>query len=209
MQAIAFTAIIALTAGCATDYRNASATSSTFEDGAVSIDDTILKLDAVLIALDDLLESPARNISSQFQEYSRAVSELEESVKTFDSSTRTLETQGNQYFQNWETEISKIQNQDIQSRSRERKENTARQFRAVSNEFLQTRNDLAPFVSGLVDIRTALRIDLTESGISSLDGLLQDANKDGEYLRRSMVRLSDDFRTMKGSLSAARPVSSR
>ena len=81
----------------------------------------------------------------------------------------------------------------------------AEQFREVSEGYAKTRDDLEPFVSGLVDIRTALATDLTEGGLNSLDGLLKAANRDAVSLRKSMIKLSAAFKEVGISLSPAVP----
>ncbi len=206
LKGIAFSAVIALAAGCAsTGYKKAQTTSTSLQDTAQSIDDTLVPLNAVLVALDDLVKSPGEDITAQYQTYSSAVSQLEASVKNVNTHALQMRAQGDAYFQNWEAELAKIQSNDIQARSRDRKVSMAKDFRAVSDRYARTRDDLEPFVSGLVDIRTALGTDLTKAGLGSLNGLLKEANRDAAELRASMVELSADFKAMGISLSPAIP----
>lgn len=203
---IACGTLVLFAAGCASvGYKQAHTTSSSLQNAAQSIDQSIAPLNVVLAALDDLVRNPDNDITAQFKTYSAAVSNLEDSAKDVNLYAQQMQVQGDAYFQNWEEELAKIQSNDIQARSRERKDEMAKQFRSVSDRYLKTRNDLNPFVSGLVDIRTALATDLTQEGLASLNGLLRDANRDADSLRNSMVQLSSEFKAMGVSLSPDGP----
>lgn len=206
LQIIVVTIILALGVGCASvGYEQADATSSSLQAAAQSIDDTLLPLSAVLVALDDLVTAPGEDLTTQFEIYSSAVSQLEESVKSVNMHASQMQTQGDAYFQNWEAELANIQSNDIQSRSRDRKQAMAKQFREVSDGYARTRDELTPFVSDLIDIRTALGTDLTEGGLNSLNGLLKTANREAASLRKSMIQLSAAFKDIGVSLSPAVP----
>lgn len=202
----AIAALVAFASGCATaGYKQAQTTSTSLQEAAQSIDDTLAPLNAVLFALDDLLNRPGEDLTPQFQSYSAAVGNLETSVNNINRHAQQMRADGTVYFDSWEAEIAKIQSNDIQSRSRERKDEMVNDFRAVSAEYAQTRDELEPFMSDLIDIRTALATDLTSAGLSSLDGLLKSANRDAGSLRDSMVQLSSEFKAMGLSLSPAMP----
>lgn len=203
---IACGTLIAFATGCASvGYKQAHTTSTSLQNAAQSIDESLVPLNEVLAALDDLIENPGEDITPQFQTYSSAVSQLEASAKSVNHYAGQMQVQGDAYFLNWETEIAKIQSNDIQSRSRDRKDEMAKQFRAVGDRYIKTRDDLAPFVSGLVDIRTALATDLTQNGLASLNGLLKEANRDADSLRKLMVQLSSEFKSLGASLSSDGP----
>lgn len=199
-------ALIAFAAGCASvGYKQAHTTSISLQNAAQSIDETIVPLNEVVTALGDLLNRPGDDITAQFETYSAAVNELEDAAKSVGHYASQMQVEGDSYFQSWEMELAKIQSNDIQARSRSRKIESEREFRSVSDRYLSTRNELTPFVSGLVDIRTALATDLTQDGLDSLDGLLKRANRDADSLRKSMLELSSEFKAMGVSLSSDGP----
>lgn len=203
---IALAACGVLIAGCAsTGYEKADTTSTSLQEAAQGIDNALVPLDAVVTALSDLVNNPGPDITPQFQKYSSAVSKLESLANEVSSRAAAMQEQGAAYFQKWNEELAKIQNDDIHTRSLDRKNAVAARFERVRVSYVQTTAAFAPFMSDLKDIRTALATDLTAGGLASVKGLASKANDKVLPLRESLVRLSAEFKNLGVALSAATP----
>jgi hypothetical protein len=204
---VALIAMGTLLAGCnTTGYEKASSTSLTLSQAAQSIDNARAPIDAVLASLSELVNFPAPDVTKQFQKYDAAVSKLEAQATEVRGYATTLQEQGTAYLQKWDEELAKIKNDDIQTRSQERKAATTARFEQVRTSYLHASAQFAPFMSDLKDIRTALSTDLTLGGIASVKGLSGKANEKALPLRETLVRLSADFRTLGVALSTTSPV---
>ncbi len=190
-------AVAAFTSGCnSLGYQKAKDTSTSLRETAQSIDDTLPTLETVIDALDALSENTTQDIVAQYQTYRTEVSNFEKSVGVVNSRAKDMQLLGDVYFRNWEDEIAKIQNNDIQSKSRNRKIDVSKKFNTLSLSYLEADELLTPFLSNLSDIRTAIGTDLTQGGLRSVQGLLKRAQKDAERIRSSLTRLSSDFRDL-------------
>ena len=203
---VAIAACGVLVTGCiSTGYEKAGTTSTSLRDAAQGIDNALGPLDAVVAALSDLVTNPGPDITPQFQKYSAAVSNLESLANEVSSREAAMRLQGAAYFQKWDEELAKIQNDDIQTRSLDRKNEVAARFAKVRVSYAQTTANFAPFMSDLKDIRTALATDLTAGGLASVKGLASKANDKVLPLRESLISLSTDFKNLGVSLSTATP----
>jgi hypothetical protein len=196
----------ALIAGCAsTGFEKAGATSTSLREAARDVDNTLVPLDNVVATLSDLVTNPEPDITLQFQKFNTALDNLELQANKVSSREAAMRHQGAAYFQKWDEELAKIQNDNIQTRSLDRKNAVAAQFEEVRLSYAQTSANFTPFLSDLKDIRTALSMDLTAGGLASVKGLASKANDKVLPLRESLVRLSAEFRKLGVSISTATP----
>lgn len=196
-----------LFAGCASSgYQKAGKTSTSLQETAQGIDHALVPLDHVVATLADLVNNPNPDITPQFKKYSAAVTRLESLADDVRDHATAMRGQGAAYFKNWDLELAKIQNEDIHSRSLDRKNAVAAQFERVRISYAKTSTEFAPFMSDLKDIRTALATDLTAGGIASVKGLSGTANEKLLPLRESLIGLSSDFKSLGVAMSTATPV---
>ncbi len=200
-------ASLLLVAGCASSgYQKAGKTSTSLREAAQGIDHALVPLDNVVVTLADLVNNPNPDITPQFKKYSAAVSKLESLSDDVSDHATAMRAQGTAYFKNWDLELAKIQNEDIHSRSLDRKNTVAAQFECVRVSYAKTSTEFAPFMSDLKDIRTALATDLTSGGIASVKSLSLKANEKVQPLRESLIGLSTDFKSLGVAMSSATPV---
>lgn len=195
--------VACLMAGCAShSYDKAAVTSTSLEKAAQNIHKGNGQIDTVLFALSNLVNSPDANIEPQFHKFSAAVSKLESLSNDVTTQTAAMQTQGNDYFRSWDLELAKIQNEDIRSRSTDRKNAVAARFNKVRMSYVQTQAAFTPFMSDLKDIRTALSTDLTAGGIASIKSVANHADNNVTPLRESLSALEAEFKALGIALSS-------
>jgi len=196
------------TAGCATSssstsYKKAGDTSTSLQETAVGIDKGEVQIDAVLVALSDLVNNPNTDIKSQFEKFNASVGKLDSLSKDVSKQALAMQAQGAAYFQQWDTDLATIQNEDIRSRSTDRKNRVAARFDRVRASYAHTRDAFVPFMSRLTDIRTALATDLTAGGLASVKSTANEAKSDAAPLREALRDLSAEFTALGLSLSSS------
>lgn len=198
--------VLGFSAGCATTaHQRAGNTSSSLREAALGVDRSNAQIDVVLATLSDLVNSPHANLKSQFNAFSGAVTKLEAEAKSVNDQAAAMQEQGAAYFQQWDTELATIQNENIRTRSLDRKNTVSARFDKVRASYVQARADFAPFLSDLRDIRTALTADLTAGGLASIKSVSDKAGRNVYPLRASLSGLAVDFKTLGVSLSASTP----
>ena len=200
-------AISLLLAGCGTcGFDKANCTSDSLQKDAKAIDQSNLQLDAVVVTLTDLMNNPGPDMKPQFKNFSSAVDKLESSANEVNRQVGAMQVQGAEYFQKWDEELAKIHNEDIRTRSADRKTLVAARFAKVKASYVQAKTNFDPFMSDLKDIRTALATDLTSAGLVSVKGVVIKANNDATPLHESLSNLAAGFKELGNSISAKTPV---
>lgn len=197
-------ALSLLAGGCAsTGYEKANNTSVTVEKAAREIRRGNGQIDAVLFALSSLVNNPEADIKPQFAKFDSALGKLESLAADVNEQTTAMQALGADYFRTWDAELAKIQNEDIRSRSSDRKIVVAARFEKVRVSYLNTKAAFQPFMSDLKDIRTSLATDLTVAGVASIKSTANKAQNNVTPLRESMSALEADFKELGVSLSAS------
>ncbi len=190
--------------GCAsTGYEKAGHTTASIEKTAREIHKGNGQIDAVLFALSSMVNNPEADIKPQFAKFDTALGKLESLSEDVNKQNAAMQAQGADYFRNWDAELAKIQNEDIRSRSAERKSAVAARFDKVRVSYAKTKATFQPFLSDLKDIRTSLATDLTVAGVASIKSTANKAQSNVTPLRESMSELEADFKALGVSLSAS------
>ena len=209
-KSLVFASAVALTVfagGCAssssTSYKKAGDASTSIQKTAVGIDKGEVQIDAVLLALSDLVNHPNTDLKAQFEKFNTSVDKLDSLSKDVSKQAVAMQAQGAAYFQQWNTDLDTMQNEDIRSRSTERKNLVAARFDRVRASYAQAKNAFVPFMSRLTDVRTALATDLTTEGLASVKSVANEAKTDATPLREALRDLSTEFKALGVSLSTA------
>jgi hypothetical protein len=196
----------ALISGCSSpSYEKAASTSTSLQSAAEVIDKSSVQIDMALAALSDLVTAPGGDRETQFQTFTSLLEGLQSLYQEVLEEAGEMQTAGAVYFQNWDEDLAKINNEDIRARSTERKNEVSARFERVGASYQKVTAHFAPFMSDLRDIRTALGTDLTAGGLASIKEILDKAKKDAVPLRESLAELSREFRELGVSLAVSTP----
>ncbi len=207
LTSVSLASLVLLSGGCASNSYNTKAadTSSSLEKTAQDVRLGNGQIDAVLFALSGLVNSPAADLKPQFNKFTSAVEKLEDLAADISKQATSMQASGADYFRTWDEELAKINNEDIRSRSTDRKNAVAARFERVRVTYVQTKSAFIPFLSDLKDIRTALATDLTAGGLASVKTVANHAGDNVPPLRESLSNLESEFKSLGVSLSANTP----
>jgi outer membrane murein-binding lipoprotein Lpp len=200
---LAFAALATLLfTGCASSgYKKADSASTSVQKAAQGIDKSSRQIDAVLAALTDLLGSTEGNLKPKYKKFAAAVSSLESEAKSVSRKSEAMQKQGAAYFTQWDKDLATIQNEDIRTRSEDRRRAVASRFEKLGASYEKVRSDFLPFLSDVTDIRTALANDLTVGGLAEIKPVAGKAEVDAVPLRASLGQLSADFNALGVALA--------
>jgi chromosome segregation ATPase len=203
---VVLTIAAALISGCSSpSYEKAATTSTSLQSAAGVIDKSNVQIDMVLAALSELVTTPGEDLETQFRTYSSLMEGLQSLSDDVREKAGDMQTAGAAYFQQWDDDLANISNEDIRTRSTERKNEVSARFERLRASYQEVNSHFAPFMSDLKDIHTALSSDLTAAGLASIEEVLGKANKDAVALRGSLAKLSKEFRELGVSLAATTP----
>src|SRR5262245_11464714 len=158
-----------------------------------------------MTALHGLVNEPATDLEPQFKAFSKGVDQLDATAKKVRDAAAGMDEKGKAYFADWDAQIAGIQNEDIRAGSAERKEAVEANFKDIQAEYGKSRDSFKPLMTNLMDIRTALKADLTMNGLAAIKKSVKTVNGQAEDVKESLVKLEKSFREMGVKMSNAGP----
>ncbi len=190
--------------GCAsTSYEKAGTASVTISKAAQEIHKGNGQIDAVLFALTGLVNTPNADLKPQFTRFDSELRKLESLSDEVNDRCEDMQSQGADYFRDWDADLAKIKNENIRNSSSNRKDFVASRFERVRLNYVKTKAAFRPFLSDLQDIRTSLATDLTPGGVASIKSIANKAQANVTPLRESMTALESDFKALGVSLATS------
>lgn len=199
-------ATVALIAGCTTaNYKQGAATASALTDSANRINEGNASIDQTLSNLNDLVSNPQPDLRKQYGKFSSSVDDLGATQRDVDDKAGNMKASGAAYFEKWDLELSKINNEDIRQRGETRKQDVAARFERIATRYSDTRAAFQPFMSDLRDVQRFLGTDLTVGGLAASQTFVAKANGDAVPLRDAYAQLAAEFKGLGLSMSTAGP----
>ncbi len=177
----------------------ASDTSESIRSASDNVQQMRLQMDSTLAALRDLTERPG-DIRGQFEEVRREFAALETTSAKVTNSANKMQNQGDAYLRDWGREVATIQNPELRGASFERRDEVAERLERISRNYQEVRSEYAPFRASVMDVITALSVDLSQRGLETARPFVARANDRAEPVKNSLDRLSGDFREVGVSL---------
>jgi murein L,D-transpeptidase YcbB/YkuD len=195
--------VVLFIAGCATtkNYQKAEGISQSLEKTAQVINETNVQVGIVTSTLGSLIQSSSNNIKPQFEKFDTELTKLNSLAEAMYAQSVAIQTEGNNYFKNWEQDLATIKNESIRTRSTQRKLIMAERFETVRTNYEKAKVDLSLYLSNLKDVRTALASDLRSEGLKSVQGATNDSQDHSKQLQRTLSRLSVDYNELSVSMS--------
>ncbi|MCU0784983.1 MAG: DUF2959 family protein [Verrucomicrobia bacterium] len=197
---------IAALAGCASSgHQKGEATAEGLQGAADRIAKAQTTREATLAALNDLVDNPQPDLRPQFKKFNSFLKTWESQIQDAGSKSASMQAKGAAYFEKWDEELAKIQNEDIRNRSLVRKEAVTKQFEKIGIAYAEVDKTRRPLMSDLADIRIALSADLTRAGLDAVRPVVKKANEDAEPLGKAVDKLVEEFKALGLTLSAVAP----
>lgn len=210
MKSLSLSAVLAvvcaLLVGCTSsnEYKPAVKTSSSLQQAAQTVDKTSDQVDASLRSLNAIMMRPG-DMSTAFKTYNNSVSDLESTSDDVSKKVAAMREQRDAYFAQWDKDLATIKNEDVRTRSEQRKAEIQAEFKKVQTDYTQLQRSLRPFMGDLKDIRTSLSFNMTNAGITGIQGLAKKANDDAVPVRQSLNALSADFKELGVAVATTMP----
>lgn len=147
------------------------------------------KINSVNSALNELTRQGQGDIRGAYDRFSEEVSELREMESDFESNTDQMESNAESYFEGWTRSDDQYDNQEIQRRSEERRNEISQRYESISQNSSLVKEDLRSYVSSVNEIESYLSNDLSSQGINSIAGIADDAITEGDQLKNELNSL--------------------
>lgn len=195
-----------LTIGLATLL--ASATQASQEQLATSMKQTRLEaertqdqLATTLGALTTLTKQEQGDLRPAYEAFTAAVAKTKEAADWTRTRAAWMQGDGLNYFADWQTTISSINNKSLQKKSQKRLDAVKKSYGKVTDELKEAAEQFKPFLADLSDIQKVLSTDLTAKGVKGVRSTASRANSQQKKVSRTITDALEEMKKMEAALA--------
>jgi len=198
-------ALAAALSGCGTTsgYQQADKTGA----GIAELRDEVINVkkavDAALKSLDQIAVSATTDPRKAYEQFSKAVANVEKAEQRAKDRAETMRSQGDEYFKNWEKQLSEVHSPEVRRLAEERKVKLRATFDGIKTAAQDTKDSFPIFLADLKDLRTFLSNDLTVAGVDSARNVIAKSKKDGGKTQGSLDGLIAELNSVAAALTPA------
>jgi len=194
-----------LLAGCASSgYKQADKTGEAINTLRNDVLNIKTSVDGSLKAMDDLAASASTDPRKAYEAFAKSVTQVENAGAKAKKNAEAMQAKGDAYFQQWETQISSVQNEKIRELAKERKAKLQESFANIKKSAEGAKETFPTFLSDLKDLRTLLSTDLTVQGIASAKSIFKKTKSEGVDVKKHLDELEAELNTVVAAITAAK-----
>ena len=178
---------LSLAAGCSTPgHVKAVKTADRLEDLSASIEELQSRVTATSTALAQLVAQKDQDPAPAFQQLEASVHALESAERRTEGRLHGVRQEAEEYFVTWKEQAATIDDEDLKELSEERRTDLSAAVDRVADVMTPAREAIDAYLGTLRDTLKYLSIDLTPSGIASIDGRAKDASKSSKSIHSKL-----------------------
>jgi len=199
-------AAAALLAGCGTTsgYKQADKTGEGIAEFRAEILNGQKAIDATMTSLSDVAASATTNPRKAFETFSKNVENLESTANKVKKRGQDMKDQGQEYFKQWEKQMTEVNNPEIRSLAEQRKAKLQSTFEEIRKYSEPLKAQFEPWMSDLKDLQKYLSNDLTIAGVDAAKSLFVKTQNQGLDVQKSMESLVAELNTVAATLTPAK-----
>ncbi len=193
----------ALLSGCATTGpgKKQKAVSS-IEEFHKELSKNLDQITETLTALNQIGQPGEGDLYKPYNNFVKQLTRTTDNSLRMNKHANAMATKGREYFDTWEQELSNILNSELRAKGAERREELSETFNRITARAQEVQMTYQPFISDLVDIKTALGNDLTTRGMVSMKPYITKANEYGKIVMTKLQALADEVDRVTNALSS-------
>ncbi|HAC16531.1 MAG TPA: hypothetical protein DCE78_11395 [Bacteroidetes bacterium] len=157
----------------------------------------IVRLDAIGASLDELVKPSQSDRKRAFDVFSENVSTIKKMQENFSKHAADMESNGKEYFAEWDKNNEKYDNPEIQIQSEQRRVELARTYDKIALNNIGVKSAFVAYVTDVNEIERFLSNDLTEAGMESISRISSKVVDNG-------TRLKNELSSLQGAIEEAR-----
>jgi hypothetical protein len=202
--ALAF-ACAALMAGCASSgYKQADKTGEAINTLRNDVLNIKTAVDTTLKSMDDLAAAASTDPRKPYEAFAKNVDKVEAAGNKAKKNAEAMHAKGEAYFQQWEQQISQVQNEKIRQLAQERRAKLQEAFGNIKKSAADAKESFPIFLSDLKDLRTLLSTDLTVQGIAAAKGIFKKTKSEGQDVQKHLDAVEAELNTVVAAITAAK-----
>ncbi len=197
------TAVIGITGCSSTGIQRSEKATTTMQTIDNDIKLVVVQLDATGASLDELMRPGQSDLKKAFVSCTNNVSKIETMEKRFAIHADEMKDRGKDYFDEWQKEGNKYNNQQIRELSEQRRAQLGEIYAKIAENSVGVKGPFKAYVSDVKEIQIYVSNDLTSKGIESIAPIARKAVDDGEKLKSAIKILQIAIERARAEMSHA------
>ncbi len=140
----------------------------------------------------------------QFEKFKAELVKMEGQAKIARDRAISMKEKGAASFQDWEREVTAINNPDIRKEAEKRYNKRKKSYDKIQKAMSEAKDELVPFMSDLNDIRKLLDSELTDATVAATKNTIRSADWHGEDVRESLSDVEQELDRVAADLAKYR-----
>jgi chromosome segregation ATPase len=157
------------------------------------IDKAKTQKDKTMVALGQLVGQSQADLKKPFKKFTEELKKLDKSAEKVRKLATDMRAKNQEFFKVWETELSNIQNPELQQKAGERRSQAIKQFEDLSPVFQSTRESFVSLMASLEDIRNYLSLDLSPTGIATISDMVKEAQTRNQAVDEGLAKVKQEM----------------
>ena len=157
----------------------------------------------VVQTTEELRRLAAKNVElrPQFEKFKAELVKMEAKAENARKRADTMKAKGAEFFNDWETQVNSIKNEDIRKTAEKRLEKRKKSYSKILAAMQEAKAELVPFMSDLNDIKKLLDAELTASSVASTKDLIRQASWHGEDVVETLTDVEKELDRVAAELA--------
>jgi hypothetical protein len=190
--------------GCAsTGIQRSEKATTTMQTMDKDIKQVVVQLDATGASLDELMRPGQSDVKKAFVSCTNNISKIEKMEQHFAIHADEMKDRGKDYFDEWQKEGNKYNNQQIRELSEKRRVELGEIYGKIAENSIRVKGPFKAYVSDVKEIQSYLSNDLTSKGVEAIAPISKKAVDDGEKLKLAIRDLQLAIERARSEMSQA------
>jgi hypothetical protein len=193
--------------GCAsTPVERKDATSSSMVEVRDSMVATRGQIDKTLASLNGLMGAPPDRLRDAYQQYAKDADKIAQQAATVDKESRLMRQRSDQWLMGWQKSQGDVSNPELKALSERRRAEALQRFQSMEASLAVAREEFAPFVANLQDVKKVVGNDLTPNSVAAVSAtaVVQNANQHGTEAGRALDAAIADLQELTQTLAPSK-----
>jgi hypothetical protein len=162
---------------------------------------TAEQLKSTLNALNALTKQKEGDLRPAYNAFAVEIPRTESAADWTRTRVKWMESDGQQYFKNWQNTIDGIANESLRKKAQKRLNSARKSYDKVSVSLKDGAEKFRPFLSNLADVQKGLSADVTAGGVKAVKGTVSDANWSYKGVNKAINDALSEMAKMEKALS--------
>jgi predicted nucleic acid-binding Zn-ribbon protein len=164
------------------------------------------QVQATQASLHDLANQQVGDLKPTFNNYSSNVDKAASMSDKLNSRTNSISNASYEYLNNWNVMARDIRDQQLQSDSLSRQQQSRQQYEQVVNNVSDLQGEYSQYLHRLQDARAFIASDLTYNGVQKLKGQIPAIDSAAQALRQKLANTDARVGQLASSWQSATPI---